>query len=394
MDIAANQKDVEWFKPEFELRAPRSHFESTRYESSRRAGKEIQGLPEKIETPRDPPFEIQQLKDQLNASDTRLQVLESIHRDTLAAYKNNLELLATHQKENRALTGTEIFIVEISLEAAKDAQNHQQSTIVQLTSMVSSQAKNIESLGIRLEQSTSNNVIIMQKAEELEQEIMRSNEKNIKLVREKQSIDRWIVTYKSAVDDYECCVREIGIFETGLTVAAGDVTLSNHIKRIMRNMNGISRFIVEFQNSSKKHELDLRNFKSDSQRANQRQILEMERHQADLASSIIDKEDAMSRKSTAEREAERMHSISKRSSEESKKAKQMLADYEKNATETVLELTIKCKNQIRSAREDFDVEREGLRSQIEILRMAKVDLQVEVSQLIRDRRCRSFDKFK
>jgi hypothetical protein len=59
------------------------------------------------------------------------------------------------------------------------------------------------------------------------------------------------------------------------------------------------------------------------------------------------------------------------------------------------DILIKAKNQLRTVREEFEVERAGLNTQIELLRNQKVDLQagiifnansLEIGQLIRDQR--------
>lgn len=64
---------------------------------------------------------------------------------------------------------------------------------------------------------------------------------------------------------------------------------------------------------------------------------------------------------------------------------------EREHEERNTELMLKSKEQLRSVREQFDVERAGLASQIELLRSSKIELQAEIGQLLRDRRTqRSF----
>lgn len=107
-----------------------------------------------------------------------------------------------------------------------------------------------------------------------------------------------------------------------------------------------------------------------------KQLIELERVKSELSASILDREYAISKLEKTERDRDRATELSTRANNDSRTLQENNSRMEREHQEYTSDLLIKSKNQLKTVREEFETERIGLRSQIELLRQAKVDLQV------------------
>jgi hypothetical protein len=115
-------------------------------------------------------------------------------------------------------------------------------------------------------------------------------------------------------------------------------------------------------------------------------MLDLERARSDLATATLDREHALSKAEKCERERDRAIDSAMKSKLSLETHQERIGKMEAEHEEKLAEIVVKSKDQLRKVREEYDAERSGLAMQVELLQNAKLGLQAEIGQLIRDRK--------
>jgi HPt (histidine-containing phosphotransfer) domain-containing protein len=105
-------------------------------------------------------------------------------------------------------------------------------------SSVDVHAKRMAELTHKLEKSLKAQKYLMGKHEEIEALFRTTEEEKMNISRERDSLSRWVSAYKYAIEDYEACLREMGILDLSIDIAKGGGHLKPQLKRLLHKVSG------------------------------------------------------------------------------------------------------------------------------------------------------------
>ncbi|KAH6583991.1 hypothetical protein BASA61_007753 [Batrachochytrium salamandrivorans] len=324
----------------------------------------------------------------INAYDHRLAEMENSSRVEGEKYQSSLHQLQTDHKialstiSNQTKTDTDKLSAHLL--SAQETITQQAQTVDRLTDGIKSLETRLVSTTDKLEQSVKSNKLLMSKVGELDSLYIKSELHLADAIRERDRAQRWVQAYKGSVEDYESCVRESGlalILHSDLIhdVAPGSLLLTKHVKNMVRDLQDMGRKMSSYEHEYEKE-------KKDHSGNLQKYMIDLERKKAELTSAKDHLQESIST-------ADRIKSERNYMSEQLFKLNQKLATSEENLQklqrikdDEMVDFQIKAKDQLRISREQYDTERVGLQAQVDMLQKSKIDLQLEIGRLSRERR--------
>ncbi|KAJ1340061.1 hypothetical protein BSLG_005385 [Batrachochytrium salamandrivorans] len=344
--------------------------------------------------------EIQELKDMVQKQDLILlwyisrgpgpgpSTIYNLYKVEGEKYQSSLHQLQTDHKialstiSNQTKTDTDKLSAHLL--SAQETITQQAQTVDRLTDGIKSLETRLVSTTDKLEQSVKSNKLLMSKVGELDSLYIKSELHLADAIRERDRAQRWVQAYKGSVEDYESCVRESGlalILHSDLIhdVAPGSLLLTKHVKNMVRDLQDMGRKMSSYEHEYEKE-------KKDHSGNLQKYMIDLERKKAELTSAKDHLQESIST-------ADRIKSERNYMSEQLFKLNQKLATSEENLQklqrikdDEMVDFQIKAKDQLRISREQYDTERVGLQAQVDMLQKSKIDLQLEIGRLSRERR--------
>ncbi|KAI8911825.1 hypothetical protein EDD86DRAFT_269547 [Gorgonomyces haynaldii] len=323
------------------------------------------------------------LQARIRALEERNKALEKISEEVQDLYKNDLNILQSKIEQHKNEHDTQLYKEKESLAAKMGALEtinaEKQKTIQELSETLRTLGNKLSSTTEALEKSVRNNRFYLEKAEELDEMLKKTELKLIDSTRDKERAERWVAAYKGAIDDYESCLRELGLYDLSVDMKDDTTLLRNQVKKL-------SKTVQEYKTNAQVAERRLAEQKDDGHRLSQRYLRELDMLKEQLTSAVLDRDSALEKADKCAQERDRAMANCTRATREADELKQVNARLHREHEEALTALTIKSKEQLVTIREQFDLERQGLQIQIEQLRQSKVELQAEVGQLLRTRR--------
>ncbi|KAH6583832.1 hypothetical protein BASA60_001227 [Batrachochytrium salamandrivorans] len=344
--------------------------------------------------------EIQELKDMVQKQDLILlwyisrgpgpgpSTIYNLYKGRGEKYQSSLHQLQTDHKialstiSNQTKTDTDKLSAHLL--SAQETITQQAQTVDRLTDGIKSLETRLVSTTDKLEQSVKSNKLLMSKVGELDSLYIKSELHLADAIRERDRAQRWVQAYKGSVEDYESCVRESGlalILHSDLIhdVAPGSLLLTKHVKNMVRDLQDMGRKMSSYEHEYEKE-------KKDHSGNLQKYMIDLERKKAELTSAKDHLQESISA-------ADRIKSERNYMSEQLFKLNQKLATSEENLQklqrikdDEMVDFQMKAKDQLRISREQYDTERVGLQAQVDMLQKSKIDLQLEIGRLSRERR--------
>ncbi|EGF76519.1 hypothetical protein BATDEDRAFT_92679 [Batrachochytrium dendrobatidis JAM81] len=332
--------------------------------------------------------EIQELKHMIKRQDVLLLWYTS-HRSppppstlsTLHKLTRN-EYLAEESKKESDVLHSHIL-------ALKQTTQHQKNTIDTLVDETKALETRVTSTMEKLEKSVKSNKQLLSKVDELDTMCVESEKKWMDSTRERDRAQRWIRAYQGSIEDYESCVRESGLAsilhdDIIRDVTPGSLLLTRHVQNMVKELQDLNRKLGniehEFDKEKKNHAAGLQKYMLDFERKNA-ELLSTKDRLKEITFNI----DRV--KEERDHALEQMQKLTKENS--------LLEDSIKRVTrskdEEIDELLTRSKNQLSTIREQSESVRIGMQTQIDMLQKSKIDLQVEVGKLSRERRSVTYE---
>nr|KAJ3422036.1 hypothetical protein HK105_001449 [Polyrhizophydium stewartii] len=275
------------------------------------------------------------------------------------------------------------------LAASQEATKRQSSTIEKLADAAKIlEAKTIQ-VTDRLEKSFRSNRLLMDKASELDTLCIETERKLMDCARERDRAQRWVRAYQGSVEDYESCVRESGLAailheDVMRDVAPGSLLLTRHVKNMIREMQELNKKVNKLEG-------EIERVKKQHAGSLQRYMLDLERARAELLSTKDHLQQVISTADGAKSERDAALEQLQRLTRDVVAADENLRRVQREKDEQLAEVSARSQQQLKALREQFDGERHGLQMQLDEIKKAKIELQVEVGQLSRERRAATLD---
>eukprot|EP00842_Homolaphlyctis_polyrhiza_P000392 jgi/Hompol1/1353/HPOL_001714-RA len=207
--------------------------------------------------------------------------------------------------------------------------------------------------------------------------------------RERDRAQRWVRAYQGSIEDYEASVRESGLSEilhedVIRDVIPGSLLLTRHIKNMVHELQSMNRKTNKLDN-------EIQRMRKEHAGALQQYILDLERKCAELRSAKDHLQEVAGQLECTRKERDQAVDQAQRALKESAAAEESLRKIQREKDEEIAELASKSASQMRTIREQFETERYGLQMQIDSLTKSKIELQVEIGHLSRERRAATFE---
>jgi chromosome segregation ATPase len=265
---------------------------------------------------------------------------------------------AMHQSDKRLL--------QSHIDSLEATNEDQSKTIRSLSETINTFEARLSATTQKLEKSTRNNKIIMSKLSEYEEALYATKDEMLNIEREKERIKCWIDLHKRSVEDYEQCLKKLGIFDINASISLG---LSSHLQNVLSENKDMKANLQIAEH-------EMRQVKKETNEIMSKYVQEIAKLRSDLLSAKMDQEHALGRAEKSERERDEAIHLASKTSAECKHLREQITKIEISNEEIMADLAIKSKNQLKSVRDQFEMERDGLRQQIELLHGSKVQLQV------------------
>ncbi|KAL2911766.1 hypothetical protein HK105_208769 [Polyrhizophydium stewartii] len=325
--------------------------------------------------------------------DSRLAETEAQLRTLQDSYSSEMEKLRSehrkelHEQETRHEAALEHLRGQLA--ASQEATKRQSSTIEKLADAAKIlEAKTIQ-VTDRLEKSFRSNRLLMDKASELDTLCIETERKLMDCARERDRAQRWVRAYQGSVEDYESCVRESGLAailheDVMRDVAPGSLLLTRHVKNMIREMQELNKKVNKLEG-------EIERVKKQHAGSLQRYMLDLERARAELLSTKDHLQQVISTADGAKSERDAALEQLQRLTRDVVAADENLRRVQREKDEQLAEVSARSQQQLKALREQFDGERHGLQMQLDEIKKAKIELQVEVGQLSRERRAATLD---
>ncbi|KAJ3052717.1 hypothetical protein HK097_005809 [Rhizophlyctis rosea] len=240
------------------------------------------------------------------------------------------------------------------------------------------------------DQSIKTNKQLVERGSILEKKVRDLEKRGAEWKIEKDKDARWRRGLEGVVKDWKVCLKELN-----LTAAVGDdpspeflvgleTILSTQILKLKREMEDLKRALHD---SRKVHTT----LEREHTACLQRYILEMEKKEAQ---STVAKEHLAELIETAERsrrDREKALEEVRHITRDKTMVEDGLRRVLRQKEEEIVDLTMKSNEQIKSLREQYDNDRMRLQQKVDELSNSKVELQVEIGRLMRDKRAAEFE---
>ncbi|KAK5672295.1 hypothetical protein QVD99_001399 [Batrachochytrium dendrobatidis] len=329
----------------------------------------------------------------INAYECRLGEIEYESRLAQEKYQASLEAEKAHYTKTMSALAEESKkesdVLHSHILALKQTTQHQKNTIDTLVDETKALETRVTSTMEKLEKSVKSNKQLLSKVDELDTMCVESEKKWMDSTRERDRAQRWIRAYQGSIEDYESCVRESGLAsilhdDIIRDVTPGSLLLTRHVQNMVKELQDLNRKLGniehEFDKEKKNHAAGLQKYMLDFERKNA-ELLSTKDRLKEITFNI----DRV--KEERDHALEQMQKLTKENS--------LLEDSIKRVTrskdEEIDELLTRSKNQLSTIREQSESVRIGMQTQIDMLQKSKIDLQVEVGKLSRERRSVTYE---
>ncbi|KAI8926949.1 hypothetical protein BC831DRAFT_454449 [Entophlyctis helioformis] len=334
-------------------------------------------------------------EDKLAETERSVSLLKSeqikLH-EQMAAERQSYEGIVQKEREasrQAALAAAEQHLSETQqrkahLASLQESTRNQAATIDRLTGTVQSLEEKLVDTTGKMEKSVKTNKMLAVKVAELDAQCVETERSLMDATRDRDRAQRWVRAYQGCVEDYESCVRESGLAsilheDVIRDVLPGSLLLTRHVKNVIRELQDTNRKLNRAESEMEKS-------KREHAGALQQYMIELERKKAELAANKDHLQEVVSLAERARSERdhtiEQLHRVNKDLASLDENQRRM----QREKDEEIADLMTRSKAQMKTMREQFETERHGLQCQVDEMQKAKIELQIEVGHLTRDRR--------